>query len=339
MKQILFIGAIRENHLPLGGEEYKNQLIMSRLKAEPIRLKYFDTYEWKTSPIMLIKLIVNVFLFKYDSILISASSFSTYKLLLSINFIRPNRLVKIKYLVVGGYFPLAIESGTFKSHVYDKLKCIIVQGDQLRNRLSYQLQNVKIIVQPNFKEFPKIEIPPKLINNISRFVFVGRISKAKGVSDIISAVNRIRKISPNLNFTVDFFGPKEEEFEFNSMCKYQGYLDLSNKPEIAYHTLSGYDCFLFPTTWQGEGFPGVIIDAYIAGLPVIATDWNMNTEIIKEGENGFIIPPFDVDALIEKMTWVMNHKEECINIGLYNKVVAEKYHINTVWPELIKNVL
>ena len=109
-------------------------------------------------------------------------------------------------------------------------------------------------------------------------------------------------------------------------------MDFQNNPEKAYSTLSKYDCMLFPTYWKGEGFPGVVIDAFIAGLPVIATDWNMNTEIIKEGENGFIIPPNNIRALMNKMIWAMENRQKCLDIGLRNREVAKNYHVDKVWP-------
>ena len=40
----------------------------------------------------------------------------------------------------------------------------------------------------------------------------------------------------------------------------------------------------------------IVIDAYIAGVPLIASDWNMNTEVITE-KTGVIIPPKDEEAL------------------------------------------
>ena len=63
---------------------------------------------------------------------------------------------------------------------------------------------------------------------------------------------------------------------------------------------------LFPTHWRGEGFPGVVIDANMAGLPIIATDWNLNRYCIHEGETGFLIPPHDAAALADRMRMVMD---------------------------------
>ena len=59
--------------------------------------------------------------------------------------------------------------------------------------------------------------------------------------------------------------------------------------EIISRTLVNYDLMLFPTRYYTEGLPGTIIDAYIANLPVIATEWKHAREFIKDGETGFIV--------------------------------------------------
>jgi glycosyltransferase involved in cell wall biosynthesis len=191
-------------------------------------------------------------------------------------------------------------------------------------------------VLPNFKTFPNLLLQSgKKLNYSFSFVFVGRISKGKGISEIIDAVKILNKT--NEEFKVDFYGPVEEEFDFDSnRTNYGGFLDFQNDPIQAYTKLASYDCMLFPTYWKGEGFPGVIIDAFIAGLPVIATDWNMNTEIIEEGINGFIIPPYDTVSLANKMKWVMDNRETLINIGARNNKKAKQYHIDSIWPELLE---
>lgn len=306
-------------------------MILEKLKSELIILNYVDTIHWKKSPLIVCKLLYYLFCVDFKSIIISASSVSTYRLLKFINFTNPKILPKISYFVIGGYFPSAIENDTFNVQYYQNLKSIIVEGNNLKIKLARKLHQVPLYVIPNFKKIPFIRDLEVSNNSLFKFVFVGRISEAKGVGLIIDASILINKHFPNLTFTVDFFGPLQEDFNFNHICRYHGYLDFSLHGENSYHKLKSYNCFLFPTTWIGEGFPGVVIDAYAAGLPVIATDWNMNKEIIKEGENGFIIPPNDVQSLANKMIWVMGNIETCRKIGLNNLEESKKYHINNVW--------
>jgi glycosyltransferase involved in cell wall biosynthesis len=339
MRKVLFIGAIRENHLALGGEEYKNQLILSKLKKERIELTYIDTLNWKKSPFVNFKLLKTLLFESFDAVIISASSVSTYRLLLFLYRVKPSVLAKTIYVVIGGYFPEAIEKSLFKHEVYSKLKSIVIQGEKLRNRLILYFNQNSLLAIPNFKNFPDIQFSERQNQNTFRFVFVGRVSEAKGVAIILEASEKLKRHNPEFNFIVDFYGPLEEQFDFEDGSNYKGYLDFSGAPEKSYAILNEYDCFLFPTMWKGEGFPGVILDAYIAGLPVIASDWNMNTEIIKEGINGFIIAPNDINALDEKMKFVMSHKALLKNIRVNNLKKANEYHIDRVWPELFKHVV
>ena len=49
-----------------------------------------------------------------------------------------------------------------------------------------------------------------------------------------------------------------------------------------------------------------MIDAYAAGVPPIATEWRSNPEVVTDGETGFLIKPFSVDALVEKLKMAAN---------------------------------
>jgi glycosyltransferase involved in cell wall biosynthesis len=93
---------------------------------------------------------------------------------------------------------------------------------------------------------------------------------------------------------------------------------------------------LFPTYWKKKGFPGVIIDAIVAGLPVIATDWNMNTEIIEDGVNGFIIESKSSRSLVEKMEYVMQNREDLEKISNNNIDRANDYYIDKIWPKIME---
>jgi glycosyltransferase involved in cell wall biosynthesis len=339
MYKILFIGAIRENQLALGGEEYKNQLILSKLKKERVEFTYIDSLNWKKSPVVCYRLLINLLFKSFDRVIVSASSVSTYRLLYFLYKIRPNLLVKTTYLVIGGYFPEAIINGVFKDKIYKKLRNIIVEGEILKCKLVNYFDKSMIKVIPNFKAFPELVFPVVQKRDTFRFVFVGRISVAKGVALILEASEKLKLQNLGFDFVVDFYGPLEEQFDFKEGLEYKGYLDFSGAADQSYTKLSEYNCFLFPTMWKGEGFPGVILDAYIAGLPVIASDWNMNTEIIEEGINGFIIAPNDIRALEEKMKFVMSHNELLQNIRINNMKKANEYHIDRVWPELFKYVV
>jgi glycosyltransferase involved in cell wall biosynthesis len=335
---LLFLGAINKGNVPRGGEEYKNQMLYHKLKLETGNFKFIDTHFWSRKPMIWFKILLNVFVWRYHSIIISASSVSTYRLLKIIRFIRPSILNKITYLVVGGYFPQGIKEKKFDWRVYIHLKNILVQGNLLKNTLlgHSNLSNVKVL--PNFKSFTNFKAQLLNKDNIFRFVYVGRISKSKGIGEILVAIAFLK--AKDFNFHVTFYGPVEDIFALESSnSSYGGILDIQINSNEVYTKLSTYNVMLFPTYWKGEGFPGVIIDAFIAGLPVIATDWNMNKEIIEEGINGFLIEPKSTDALVQKMIWVMENKSNLKVISENNQRRANDYHVDNVLPKLLDLVL
>lgn len=333
--KILFIGAINKYNLPQGGEEYKNQLLNLKIKESYNYPFVIDTHRWSNKPQIWWSLLVNILFKKVDVVLISASSVSTYRLLNIIRWIKPSLLCKTTYLVIGGYFPEGIRSNRFNWKSYSKLKNVVVEGDLLRDEIvtNSRLTNVRVV--PNFKIFPNLDIKNSFSQNAKfRFVYLGRISKSKGIIQMFEAVKILK--SSIVEFEVDFYGPVEESFDFNnSNIKYCGYFDFQNDSEKTYSTLSEYNCLLFPTYWMGEGFPGVIIDAFIAGLPVIATDWNMNREIILNEINGYLIEPQDTKSLVEKMRFVMENQEVLTRIRANNLKRAKDYHIDNIWPKIM----
>jgi glycosyltransferase involved in cell wall biosynthesis len=337
--RILFIGAINLSNLPKGGEEYKNQLILEKLLQPNIFKRVaIDTFNWKRKPLLIAKLFFNILFTHFDSVVISASSASTYLLLKIILKIKPSILNKTYYLVIGGYFPEGIKSKRYNWKIYQNLKLVVVEGKILKEHLlnCSELENIHVI--PNFKEFDyEVSIKEKDDNSFS-FVFISRISKSKGIFEIIEAVRILKAENPSLIFSVDFYGPIEDQFVFpvDLPLFYKGYLDIMNNQQESYATLSEYSCMLFPTYWQGEGFPGVIIDAYIAGLPVIATDWNMNKEVVEDGETGLIIPIQDANALALAMLKMMQNPELVKKMSENSLKKAKDFHIDTVWPEIEK---
>jgi glycosyltransferase involved in cell wall biosynthesis len=334
--KILFIGAINKYNPPRGGEEYKNQLLDLKINESynfPIMI---DTNRWSNKPQIWWDLLVSILFKKVDVVLISASSVSTYRLLNIIRWMKPSLLHKTTYLVIGGYFPEGIRTKRFNWKAYSKLKNVVVEGELLRQQIISNSNLVNVKVVPNFKTFPNLDIKDRIIKNGKfRFVFVGRISNAKGINEILEAAQILK--SSNEEFEIDFYGPTEERFDFNNKnTKYSGFLDFQNNSEKSYLTLTENNCMLFPTYWMGEGFPGVIIDAFVAGLPVIATDWNMNTEIIEDGVNGFIIEPKSSKALAEKMEYAMQNREELEKISENNLARAKDYHIDKIWPQIME---
>lgn len=172
---------------------------------------------------------------------------------------------------------------------------------------------------PNFKDISpllleELSIQEKNISDSSeyRFCTFSRVTKEKGITDAIVAVERLSK-EKGVNVKLDIYGPVEESYraEFDGLLKkasaveYKGIVASNESVGI----LKNYYGLLFPTYFYGEGFPGTLIDAMCAGVPVIASDWHFNAEIISDGIDGIIYGKEAYATLFDALVWSIENKD------------------------------
>lgn len=75
------------------------------------------------------------------------------------------------------------------------------------------------------------------------------------------------------------------------------------------------DAFVFPTHFNRECFPLVLLEAMQFGLPCISTFEGGIPEIISDGVNGFLVKQHDSVSLADKMQWMIVHREETLEMG------------------------
>ena len=142
------------------------------------------------------------------------------------------------------------------------------------------------------------------------FLFVGRIVKDKGINELCRAFNLLSGFAPARLILVgdyeDTLDPISEEarkiISDNPAIEAVG--PKYGDELLAYYAAA--DCFVFPS--YREGFPNTVLEAGAMGLPSIVTDINGSRDIIKQGENGVIIPPMDENALFDAMLTMLKDK-------------------------------
>lgn len=334
MDSIIFIGSINLGGIADDGETMKNRMLISALSNHNIgKIHIIDTRNRPRRILYLLKYIILLLFFRRNKIIFSASSFVTYKLIRIANLLHAN-FNNVYYWVIGGKFADYVEENRINKQIYIKVKKIFVEGESMKQKLD-NLGFSNIEVFPNFKDITYIPQRKTETNGVLRFVFLSRIIPHKGVDIIIDTAKILNKRYPGV-FIVDFYGKIEPSYESDFLTaihgekniNYQGFLNLTGKS--GYDQLASYDVMLFPTFWEGEGFPGIIIDAYIAGLPIIASDWNLNTQIIKDGLTGNIIPPKNTDALVNIMIKYITKEIDITTMSKHAQNTAKSFHINNV---------
>ncbi len=129
-----------------------------------------------------------------------------------------------------------------------------------------------------------------------RCLFVGHVLRAKGVLAAAEAVKSL----PGAQ--LDVFGPLidiDESTLQQAGARYGGVLEPGVIPEV----MSGYDVLVFPTTYAGEGYPGVLVEAALVGLPMVVTSWQHLPEMFRPDEALFVSPgaPDELRAAIERL--------------------------------------
>lgn len=121
-----------------------------------------------------------------------------------------------------------------------------------------------------------------------QIVSVGRVCEEKGIRVLLEALQLLPE-----RFVLTVYGPLDSGFsaEFRralgrcgGRAKYGGVVRQEDVGEI----LAGADCFVFPSYWAGEGHPGVLLEAYSAGVPVVAANWRSVPEILPRGHKNVV---------------------------------------------------
>ena len=125
-----------------------------------------------------------------------------------------------------------------------------------------------------------------------RVLFVGRITQAKGVELIVECAFAL----PDWKFTIIGDGPYMSELkelaEGASNIELRGAVANDDLPQ----EYAQSDIFLLPS--EREGMPVSIIEALACGLPVIATDVGQISEVVSNGDNGYLVKA-KVDEIVD----------------------------------------
>ena len=100
---------------------------------------------------------------------------------------------------------------------------------------------------------------------------------------------------------------------------------------------------LTSSTGDQEGIPGVIMEAFATGLPVVSTEHAGIPEIVRDGASGFLVPEKDVDALIQKLEILIQQPQLRYAMGRTGRKYVEQYYnikiLNNRLVELYQQLL
>lgn len=284
---------------PYGGVTVKNELLYQTL------LKYFNVKRFDKSKFIPrnIYQIINMFLtlLPGQALIIGVSSKGGKSKLLTRLLYKFNKetMQHSLYFMMGGTEAKRIAENSDELIWYKNYRKIYVETlsmvDILKNA---GLENVEWF--PNCREYysePRSWLSKR--NGHLQCVFFSKIEKQKGIDIIVD----VAKMMPNAEFY--FYGPVNEEDESfflqavseNNNIIYKGVFKGNNKE--TYEELRKYDVLLFPTRWETEGVPGILVEAKMAGIATVVSNKSFNAELVKDSVEGVVLKENTVEELFE----------------------------------------
>ncbi len=163
------------------------------------------------------------------------------------------------------------------------------------------LPEERIAIKPNFVEVPTLRDEPR-----QRGLFVGRLSPEKGVATLAGAMGLLSEAQ------VDVLGEGPEQDRLRNIPRLT--LLGSAGPQEVHARMSRAAYLVLPSIWY-ENFPRTLVEAYGAGLPVIASRIGALKEIVEEGRTGLLFEPGSASDLASKMAWADANPGEMRRMG------------------------
>lgn len=167
--------------------------------------------------------------------------------------------------------------------------------------------------------------PPK---NGPRLLYVGRLAKGKGLSDLLSAVETIDS-DREFDVLIAGDGPLSEDLEreirarrLDGTVSRLGYRD--DVPAL----LTSADAFVLPS--YREGTPRVITESLAAGVPVVSTNIAGIPEQVRDGVNGHLFEPGDVESLSALLERLITDPDHLESLASKTELGLSKFDMNTV---------
>lgn len=171
-----------------------------------------------------------------------------------------------------------------------------------------------------------------------------RVMKEKGIGEAVKAVEAVNKKLDKTVYCLDIYGPVDSsqanwflqlQSNFPEYIRYCGTVPFDKSVEV----LKNYYALLFPTYYDGEGVAGTLIDALAAGVPVLASDWRYNKEVVKDGFTGYLIPARDNEILKNKLIDIFENQVQWNEKKINCIHEAEKYLTSNVVKKLVENMI
>ena len=209
-----------------------------------------------------------------------------------------------------------------------------------------QLMKLSPVIHWNKLVVSRLGVDPLLFSppsarpapDIFEILCVGRLTPAKGQHLLIDALERLAQQGRRVRLRLVGSGPDESSLreraansEFPECVAFEG-ADNQDRIRSLY---AAADIFCLPSF--AEGIPVVLMEAMAMGIPCVSTHINGIPELIRNGIDGLVVAPSDLDALVQALAKLMDDKplRECLAAGGRTRIL-EQYDLRRNVVELAR---
>lgn len=163
----------------------------------------------------------------------------------------------------------------------------------------------KVVTISNFVDLDYFEPGPvRLRNEVAEILVVATLWPLKNALGLIEVTSLLKK--RGFQFHISWYGKDSTHLDYFDQCQKKiselgvdDYIELKEKTTAIKEKYQTSDYFCLPSFY--EGTPNVICEAMSCGLPVACSDVCDNSRFVKEGENGFLFNPKDVNNISDAL--------------------------------------
>lgn len=163
-------------------------------------------------------------------------------------------------------------------------------------------------------------------------ITVTRMTRQKGIPALLDAAARVHEVRPDVRFLL--VGPRESEGPLAitqaEIDRHAPYVKAIGPRSDIPALLRLANVFAFPTEYR-EGVPRVLLEAALAGLPIVTTTMPGCAEVIRDGWNGLLVPPGAPRVLAAKILHLLANRDK--GLAMANRAaeyVRREFSLTTV---------
>ncbi|MEQ1638774.1 MAG: glycosyltransferase family 4 protein [Methylococcales bacterium] len=262
------------------------------------------------------------------------------------SFIRKSTLLAIArlfgcktifHLHDGEFMAITQASGAFKQwwtrRTLQKSTKVIVLSETDANAITQFAPGSQVQIIYN-----AVKVEP--LNDLSleqegRILFLGNAGPRKGIFELLTAIAELKKNFPGIKLVIAGDGnlaevlTKARELGIEPNIEILGWINADQKKQ----ELAKASVFILPS--RAEGLPMSMLEAMSANKAVAVSNVGGIPHVVKDGENGLLMPPADVAAITATITKLLENKAFRIQLALNaRKTIVENYSSETVIKKL-----